>query len=65
VERTVSGSSEWSKRGNLHTLTVTAKLEPAPSAAPETPGTTPSPVTPPPVSKTNPFDDPNAPSAKP
>jgi uncharacterized protein (TIGR02266 family) len=71
IERAISGSSEWSKRGNLHTLTVTAKLDPNPSAAPEapapgTPSLTPPPTPAPPASgKTNPFDEPPAPGAKP
>ena len=63
VERTVSAASEWSKRGNLHTLTVTAKLDALPGAAPESPATVPPPLTPPPT-KTNPFDEP-APGARP
>jgi hypothetical protein len=71
VERTISGSSEWSKRGNLHTLTVTAKLDATPSAQPEapapgSPSLSPPPTPAPPASgKTNPFDEPPAPGAKP
>jgi uncharacterized protein (TIGR02266 family) len=66
VERTVSGSSDWSKRGNLHTLTVTAKLDPVPGAAADVPAVVPPPVAPPPASgKTNPFDEPTTPGTRP
>ena len=44
TERTVSGTSEWSKRGNVRTLTVTAKLDPIP-ASPDLPATVPPPLT--------------------
>lgn len=70
TERTVSGTSEWSKRGNVRTLTVTAKLDPIP-ASPDLPATVPPPLTPPPegVRKVNPFDEPGsappAPGARP
>jgi uncharacterized protein (TIGR02266 family) len=68
VERTVSGGSEWSRRGNVRTLAVTAKLEPIPGAEGaagsegEPPGTTPPPVAP---GKINPFDEPPAPGPRP
>jgi hypothetical protein len=77
VERTLGSSDVWTKRGNVRTLTVVAKLTAAsgpaateppppvrtePSAAPAT--SDPPPVAPPPVEperKTNPFAEPPAP----
>ncbi|HEY0715095.1 MAG TPA: PEGA domain-containing protein [Polyangia bacterium] len=79
VERTVSGSSEWAKRGNVRTLAVTARLEPASGSSPAEPGvSSTAPTTPPPASpspppaapppsgaRANPFDDPAAPAPRP
>jgi collagen type IV alpha len=46
LERSVSGTSEWAKRGNVRTLAVTARLEAVAGGAAETPAATPSPAAP-------------------
>jgi hypothetical protein len=67
VERSMSATDQWVKKGNQRTYTVTAKLAPAPAG--QSPGTetaadpAPSTATPPapvPAPKANPFDEPGA-----
>jgi hypothetical protein len=57
LERTVTGGSDWTKRGNVRTLTVTARLDAVPGAA----APVPEPAPPPATGKTNPFDEPVTP----
>jgi hypothetical protein len=65
-DRTVGASDEWVKSGNTRTLTVSATLKAAPSAAPEAAEAKPTepkaaePATKAPVErKANPFDEPS------
>ena len=67
VERSMSATDQWVKKGNQRTYTVTAKLSPAAGptgpaeARPAAPApAAPTPPAPAPERKTNPFDEPGA-----